>query len=74
MSIIPGNALASLTLAKDFLPARISSFDVSGGNADAWNIQPGEAKTLADIKGPGVISHIWFTISSPIPSIFANFF
>ncbi len=67
MSIIPGNALASLTLAKDFLPARISSFDVSGGNADAWNIQPGETKTLADIKGPGVISHIWFTISSPDP-------
>lgn len=67
MSIIPCNALASLTLAKDFLPARISSYDTSGGNADCWVIQPGETKTLADIKGPGVISHIWFTISSPDP-------
>ena len=57
--------MANLTLAKDFKPARISSYDVTGGNADAWPIAPGETKVLADIAGPGVISHIWFTISSP---------
>ena len=67
MSIVPGNALANLMLAKDFLPARVSSYDVSGGNADAWPIQPGESKALAEIDGPGVISHIWFTIASPDP-------
>lgn len=67
MSISPVNALASLTIPKDFIPARVSSFDTSGGNADAWVIQPGETKTLADISGPGVISHIWFTIASPDP-------
>ena len=65
MSIIPCNALAGLTTAKDFLPARVSSYDTSGRNRDAWPIEPGETKTLAEIDGPGVISHIWFTISSP---------
>jgi len=65
MSIVPCNALAALTQAKDFLPARFSSWDTTGGNRDAWRIEPGETKTLADIPGPGVISHIWFTIASP---------
>jgi len=67
MSIIPCSAMAGLTTAKDFLPARVSSYDTSGRNRDAWPIEPGETKTLAEINGPGVISHIWFTISSPDP-------
>jgi len=65
MSITPCNLMANLTLAKDFKPARISSYDVTGGNADFWEIKPGETKALAEIDGPGVISHIWFTIASP---------
>ncbi|HNT33416.1 MAG TPA: DUF2961 domain-containing protein [bacterium] len=65
MSIVPGNAMANLTLAKDFLPARVSSWDTSGRNRDSWRIEPGESRVLAEIDGPGVISHIWFTISSP---------
>lgn len=40
---------------------RISSFDVTGRNADAWMIEPGETRVLADIKGPGRIAHIWMT-------------
>jgi len=64
MSIDPCNALSALTKPKDFLPARVSSFDTSGGNADAWKIEAGETKVLAEIEGPGVISHIWFTIAS----------
>ena len=40
---------------------RASSWDVTGRNADAWTIAPGEAKVLADIDGPGVITHIWMT-------------
>lgn len=65
MSIIPAGALSGLTVAKDFAVARKSSWDTSGRNADAWRIEPGETKVLADIDGPGVISHIWFTINSP---------
>lgn len=65
MSIVPANALSGLTIARDFLPARVSSWDKMGRNRDAWPIEPGETKVLADIEGPGVISHTWFTIASP---------
>lgn len=40
---------------------RFSSWDTTGRNADAWSIAPGEARVLADIKGPGAITHIWMT-------------
>jgi len=40
---------------------RFSSWDRSGRNADAWSIGPGETKVLADIEGPGRITHIWMT-------------
>ena len=40
---------------------RLSSWDVTGRNADAWRIAPGETRVLADIKGPGRITHIWMT-------------
>ena len=42
---------------------RLSSWDRSGRNADAWSIGPGETKVLADIEGPGRITHIWMTQS-----------
>ena len=40
---------------------RCSSWDVTGRNADAWTIGPGESQILADIRGPGAITHIWMT-------------
>ena len=40
---------------------RFSSWDTTGRNADAWKIEPGESAVLADIKGPGAITHIWMT-------------
>ena len=40
---------------------RCSSWDTTGRNSDAWLIQAGESKVLADIKGPGCITHIWMT-------------
>ncbi len=40
---------------------RRSSYDVTGRNQDAWIIGSGETKVLADIKGPGMITHIWMT-------------
>lgn len=49
---------------KNFEAARISSYDKTGGNADAWFVNPKETKVLAEIEGPGIISHIWFTIYS----------
>ena len=45
---------------------RISSSDKSGGNNDrVEHIAPGETLTLCDIKGAGIINHIWITIAPP---------
>jgi len=38
---------------------RVSSYDVTGRNGDGWRIPAGESRVLADIAGPGVITHIW---------------
>ena len=40
---------------------RFSSWDVTGRNMDCWNIPAGKSRVLADIKGPGKITHIWMT-------------
>lgn len=41
--------------------SRESSWDRTGRNADSWQIQPGETRVLADLRGPGCITHIWMT-------------
>jgi hypothetical protein len=41
--------------------ARRSSYDVSGRNADSWRIPAGQSRVLADLRGPGIITHIWMT-------------
>ncbi len=50
-----------IALIQDRQTGRVSSWDTSGGNSDAWMIPPGESRILADIKGPGHITHIWMT-------------
>lgn len=40
---------------------RASSWDESGGNQDWWVIPPHGSRVLADLTGPGVITHLWFT-------------
>jgi hypothetical protein len=42
---------------------RVSSFDRSGRNHDALNIAKGTTATIADIKGAGIIRHMWVTIA-----------
>jgi len=56
--------LESLARSPDFQSKRISSYDHTGGNNDRLNINPGETKVLAEIKGPGAITHIWNTIAA----------
>jgi hypothetical protein len=46
---------------------RSSSADPTGGNADSRPIPPGETLTVLDTDGPGMISHLWFTIASREP-------
>ena len=51
---------SAVTQHKQARSARISSWDHSGKNEDAFVVQPGETAILADIEGPGTITHLWF--------------
>ncbi len=57
--------LERLATLREGRSKRVSSWDTRGRNGDAWPIDAGETKTLADIRGAGVIRHIWFTIGAP---------
>ncbi|MFA6109226.1 MAG: glycoside hydrolase family 172 protein [Candidatus Latescibacterota bacterium] len=50
--------IARITKART---GRCSSWDTTGRNADAWRLEPGESRVLADLKGPGKITHLWMT-------------
>jgi len=64
----PDTSLSSLPQAKDYVQHRSSSYDRTGGNADARPIAPGETLTLLDENGPGLITHVWVTIASDDPN------
>ena len=53
-----------LTREQSYVLHRASSSDPTGANADARRLPPGQSLTVLDTDGPGMISHIWFTISS----------
>jgi D-arabinan exo alpha-(1,3)/(1,5)-arabinofuranosidase (non-reducing end) len=53
--------LQKLTQITNAKTRRFSSWDTTGRNGDSWRIPPGESRVLADIKGPGAITHIWMT-------------
>ncbi len=58
-----GSNITDLARAKSYRAKRESSWDRTGGNSD-WVPIKGQSKhVIADIAGPGVISHIWFTIA-----------
>jgi len=57
--------LWNLTSTRDYTQKRSSSYARDGGNADARPIPPGETLTVLDDAGPGVLTHVWFTIASP---------
>ena len=46
---------------------QISSHDTTGGNNDFIRVPAGATASLADIRGPGVVTMIWVTIASPDP-------
>ncbi len=55
------NMLAELARIRDHKTGRSSSWATNGRNQDNWTIKPGKTRVLADIKGPGIITHIWMT-------------
>jgi len=56
--------LPSYTRAQNYKSLKQSSFDRSGGNRDAWPIPANGVQEVFNAAGPGVISHIWFTIAA----------
>lgn len=52
---------------------RISSYDKDGYNGDRLvGIKPNNKITICDIKGSGIINHIWFTLAPPPELISRN--
>lgn len=68
---IPDELFAQARL-RNYKTRRSSSWDRTGGNRDATPVEPGQSTTLLDITGAGVVTHIWFTISSSDPMHLKN--
>jgi D-arabinan exo alpha-(1,3)/(1,5)-arabinofuranosidase (non-reducing end) len=63
----PRHELDNLPFLRSYVSARVSSADPTGGNDDGNGrhpIEPGETRTLAALDGPGIITHMWFTIAT----------
>ena len=51
-------------IKKDVKTKRVGSYDKTGGNGDCLGgIKDGDKITLMDVKGAGIINHIWITIA-----------
>ena len=59
--ITRGNSLDTLFVLGASRSRRASSYDRSGGNHDWVDIAPSETRSIADLRGPGIIRHIWCT-------------
>lgn len=57
---------------RDYKARRCSSWDRTGGNADAVAVEPGKEATILDVTGAGAVTHIWFTINSQDPMHLKN--
>jgi len=70
--ILSNSLMDDIATLKNYQSKRISSFDRSGKNADRLVIKPGETAEIAQIKGAGIIKHIWITISCKDPMLRRN--
>ena len=55
------STMKQLALKREGGRRRVSSYDRTGGNNDFVIIRSGETHAIADIEGPGCITHIWMT-------------
>ncbi|WP_020673939.1 glycoside hydrolase family 172 protein [Amycolatopsis nigrescens] len=60
-----GSSLRDLPRLRSARRGRASSWDRDGGNDDRLTVRPGETVTLADLTGPGAVTHIWCTVALP---------
>jgi hypothetical protein len=66
------SAIPEITRPQDYTAARASSANPTGANRDHIRIPPGETAVLADLTGPGIIKHCWFTIGSESPTYLSD--
>ncbi len=57
-------ALPQYARAQNYRSLKQSSYDRTGGNADRYQLPAGATQEVFFSDGPGVITHIWFTIGS----------
>jgi len=58
------SGLSDLPRMKTFTAHRVSSNNrFVGSNDDSKRIMPGETLVMADLRGPGVVNHIWITVA-----------
>lgn len=62
-----GSPLRGLAVARDCRTKRVSSWDRTGANNDFIKIKPRKTVKIADIKGAGCITHLWFTVNCVDP-------
>ncbi|HEY6764859.1 MAG TPA: DUF2961 domain-containing protein [Candidatus Sulfotelmatobacter sp.] len=62
---IPG--MPDPTRQQTYTLHRSSSRESTGANADARTVTPGQTLTVLDVDGPGMVSHIWFTLDDSEP-------
>ena len=53
-----------ITQQQNYVLKRVSSYDRTGANDDFRRMEAGETLTVFEEPGPGVITHLWFTIGS----------
>ncbi len=71
----PGDAMALLAGPKTFAAARVSSFARDGGNLDTIRLPLGGGEVvLADLRGPGAVTHIWTTFRGGGRDIILRFY
>ncbi|SNT34720.1 Protein of unknown function [Granulicella rosea] len=61
------NSMPDITQQQTYKLMRASSKEATGGNADYRKVTPGETLTILDADGPGMISHMWFTVAMSEP-------
>jgi hypothetical protein len=61
------NWMPDLTQQQTYALHRSSSEQSTGGNADYRTLTPGQTLDILDTDGPGMVSHIWFTLADDEP-------
>jgi hypothetical protein len=59
--------MPNITQKQTYSLHKVTSKETTNGGADYLGVNPGETRVILDSDGPGLISHIWFTINDREP-------